>query len=229
VAVSGGALAPALRAWDARHRSHEFTFMATIGDRPIRWNPCRPIHYAVNPNDEPSGAGAVILEAIRRVSAATGIRFVDDGTTDETTDQQIGSAFQSNLPGRSRYLPVLIAFVPGEHFDFIADTTRALAFGEPYRGEGDLAHTYVSGVVAIDASQPLPVGFGSRWSLGPVLMHELGHVMGLAHVPSGREIMWSPMVHGAAIHPDPNQSSYGPGDLAGLRAVGRDAGCLPER
>ncbi len=37
--LSGAALAPALRAWDARHRSHEFTFMATIGDRPIRWNP----------------------------------------------------------------------------------------------------------------------------------------------------------------------------------------------
>lgn len=197
------------------------------GGTPYRWDPCRPIHFVLNPANEPAGAGPVVREAIQRVSDATGIRFVDDGTTVETTDQQIGSAFQTNLPGASRYLPVLIAFVPGEHFNFLTDTPRALAFGEPYRGEGELAHTYVSGVVAIDASGSIPVGFGSRFSLGPVLMHELGHVMGLGHVGDGEELMWSPNVDGHDRLPDLTQTDWGPGDLEGLRMVGRDAGCGP--
>jgi hypothetical protein len=226
VALTGSAIATLVPRAGPSHGPHAFLQQLPDGT-PYRWDPCRPIHYAVNPDDEPSGAGAVVREAIGRISDATGIRFVDDGTTTETVDQQIGSAFQSNLPDRSRYLPVLIAFVPGEHFDFIADTTRALAFGEPYRGEGDLAHTYVSGVVAIDASQPLPAGFGSRWSLGPVLMHELGHVMGLAHVGAGDELMWSPQVRGHDRTPDLTQTDWGPGDLEGLRLVGRDAGCGP--
>ena len=39
---------PLIRAWEARGRSHEFTFMATHGAEPVRWNPCEPIHYVVN-------------------------------------------------------------------------------------------------------------------------------------------------------------------------------------
>jgi len=52
--------------------------------------------------------------------------------------------------------------------------------------------------------------------------------MGLAHVGSPHEIMWSPETS-EAPHPDLWQTEWGPGDLEGLRALGRDAGCLPER
>ena len=85
----------------------------------------------------------------------------------------------------------------------------------------------MSGVIAVDASSPLAVGFQSRWGLGPVLMHELGHVMGLAHVGAGDELMWSPSVKGHDRSPDLDQTDWGPGDREGLRLVGRDAGCGP--
>jgi len=208
------------------HGPHAFLEQLPDGT-PYRWDPCRPIHYVVNPANEPAGAGPVIREAIQRVADATGIRFVDDGTTIETADQQIGTVFQTNMPDEPRWLPVLIAFVPRDHFDFLADTRKALAFGEPHRGEGDEAHTYVSGLVVIDASEELPVGFTSRFSLGPVLMHELGHVMGLGHVSAGDELMWSPNVAGHDRLPDLSQTDWGPGDLEGLRLVGRSAGCGP--
>jgi hypothetical protein len=59
-------------------------------------------------------------------------------------------------------------------------------------------------------------------------MHELAHVMGLAHVASPDEIMWSPDVSEERL-PDLSQTDWGPGDLEGLAALGRDAGCLPAR
>jgi hypothetical protein len=219
-----------IQAWVASgtpHGAHAFLDRATDGT-PYRWNPCQPIHFVVNPHNEPAGAEADIHEAIARLSTATGIRFVDDGTSVYTADQQMGSAFQAGIPGRPRYLPLLITFVTNRDFHFMVDTNQAIAFGMPYRGDGALAHEIVSGVVVIDVGRPIPAGFESRFSMGPLLMHELGHVMGLAHVGAGDEIMWSPTVR-PHDNPDPSQTDWGPGDLEGLRLLGRTAGCLAPR
>ena len=146
------------QAWVASgspHGAHAFLDRATDGT-PYRWNPCQPIHFVVNPDDEPAGAEADIHEAIARLSAATGIRFVDDGTSVYTADQQMGSVFQAGLAGRPRYLPLLITFVTNQDFHFIVDTKQAIAFGMPYRGDGALAHEFVSGVVVIDVGQADP-------------------------------------------------------------------------
>lgn len=206
----------------------EFAFLARSADGPYRWNPCQPIEYEVNLEHAPPGAIQDVREAIRRVSEATGIAFVEVGTTRRTVDSQIGRAFLSGVAGGSKYLPLLIDWVPHEHFDFVADTHRAAAFGLPSTGYGELARTYVSGVVAMDAGERLPAGFGQRYSRGVILMHELAHVMGLAHVGSRTEIMWAPEASDARF-PLLLQADWGPGDLEGLERLGRAAGCLPER
>jgi hypothetical protein len=207
----------------------DHAFLTTLSDGPIRWNPCQPIHYEVNATDAPPTAMDDVREAVHRVSEATGIRFVEDGTTSRTVDQQVGAGFLSTLPGSPRYLPLLIDWVPHEHFLSMVDDPKAEAFGMPWPGHGNLAHEYVSGVVAMDAGGEVPSGFGERYSEGVVLMHELAHVMGLAHVASPHELMWSPEVAGSSSFPDVLQTDWGPGDLEGLRALGRDAGCLPAR
>ena len=205
----------------------ETRFFVTDGRGfPTRWNPCQPIHWVVNLDSAPPGALPSVLGAIARVSKATGIDFVFDGQTHTSPTIQVTS--QMRTPWGT-WRPLLIAWGPRDLILRFTDPNHMLAVGVPRPGFGPTAHEYVSGVVIVNASQPIADGFGTRWSLGPVLMHELGHVMGLAHVPSGHEIMWSPMVEGAALHPDPRQTTYGPGDLAGLHAVGRDAGCLPRR
>jgi hypothetical protein len=214
--------------WNRPKVVGEHAYLEVLPDgSPYRWNPCQPIHYTENLTFAPEGAMDDVLEAVRRVSEATGITFIDDGPTVRTVDQQIGRAFQNGIPGEPRYLPLLIEWVPHRHFDYIVDTPRAAAFGMPYRGDGNLAHTYVSGVVAMDAGERVQGGFDVRYSRGVILVHELGHVLGLAHVASPHELMFSPEVSDET--PDLWQSDWGPGDLEGLRALGREAGCLPAR
>ena len=210
------------------HGQHRFLEALPDGT-PYRWNPCQPIHYEVNLTDAPDGAMVDVREAVQRVSDATGIAFVFDGVTARTVDAQIGTAFQDTTPEGSRWLPLLVAWIPHEHFDFLVDTHKAVAFGEPQRGQGDIAYEYVSGVVAVATGESLPPGFGQRSSRGVVLMHELAHVMGLGHVRSGDELMWSPEVQGATEYPNLFRTSWGPGDLEGLELLGRDAGCLAPR
>ena len=50
-----------------------------------------------------------------------------------------------------------------------------------------------------------------------MLQHELSHVMGIGHVQKWGELM---QPSGGGV------TDYGPGDLAGLRLLGRSQGCL---
>ena len=78
---------------------------------------------------------------------------------------------------------------------------------------------YVTGLIVIDSSQnaKLAPGFGAT-SLGAVLMHELGHVVGLDHVTDTAQIMYPTVTDKPAV--------YAAGDLAGLQQLGRANGCL---
>ena len=53
--------------------------MATLGDRPVRWNPCEPIHYVVNLGAAPDGSLQDVQDAVLRISSATGIAFASTG------------------------------------------------------------------------------------------------------------------------------------------------------
>jgi hypothetical protein len=204
--------------------SGEYRFLHQTPDgTPYRWDPCVPIHYEVNLLEAPDGALDEVREAVDRVADASGYRFAFVGTTVRTADQQIGTSFQTGGTTH-RWLPLLITWVSHPHFDYLADTHRAAAFGMPRTGDGDRHTFYESGLIAIDAGGDLPPGFGTRYSEGVVLMHELGHVLGLAHVGDGDELMWSPDVHGGDAHPDFALSDWGPGDRRGLRALA-DAAC----
>lgn len=207
-------------------RASSYRFLDSRPDgTPFRWDPCGEIHYVVH--DPPPGTLTTVHEAIARVSEATGIPVVYDGLAVRGTDTYFRMQFQRPFVlGQSRsWEPVLIDWIDTEHFRALAGTRHAAAFGTPWTPEGDLEGTYVSGLVAIDEDLRIPPGFRSRYSLGVVLMHELAHVMGLAHVADGDELMWSPDVPNADPMPDLLQTDWGPGDRVGLREVGRQASC----
>ncbi len=65
------------------------------------------------------------------------------------------------------------------------------------------------------------IGANPPWSgvgVGPVLMHELAHAVGLDHVPDPTQLM-------NATASSTGPTTYGAGDLTGLWQVGAAAGC----
>ena len=185
---------------------------------PARWDPCTPIHYVVNPDGAPFGANDEVARAVARLSAASGLNFIDDGTTSERPSRD-RDPYQPASYGNS-WAPILVSWSSAQETDLL-DDPRAEAVTVPiavnsrsHTGGGSL----VSAEVALNTARQLPVGFGPGPSEGEVLMHELGHAVGLGHVASMSEAMY-PSVRGIA--------QYGQGDLDGFAAVGAAAGCHP--
>lgn len=216
VILLGTAIAPAIRAWEARGKSKEFTFMAPHAGDPVRWNPCEAIHYVVNLGAAPAGSLQDVQDAALRLTDATGIAFVYDGLSDEVPvlDRDV---YQPERYG-DRWAPVLIGWADPRtsSFEFVVHGREAAGVAGPLTPNAG-ADIYVSGVVAINAADPNPPGFASPGAQGPVVLHELAHVLGLGHIKAQGELM-EPSGGGV--------TGFGPGDLEGLSQLGRSAGCL---
>ena len=198
--------------------SDEYRFLATIGGRPIRWNPCEPIHYVVNPREAPPGSLQDVQEAISRVSVDTGMTFVFDGSTTEIP-QSDRSSYLPALYGE-RWAPVVIAWADESQTDIpFHDGEDLFAAVSKPLPPPDQTPQFVSGWVVINAVNNNPPGWTSPASQGPTILHELGHIVGLDHVSSKAELMEP---SGGDV------TDFGPGDLAGLELLGRDQGCLRE-
>jgi hypothetical protein len=159
---------------------------------------------------------ADVQEAVRRISAATGIVFVDDGVTDELPTRERAPSHTARYGGV--WSPILIAWVAPDQTDipFGHEGHDAAAVARPlFPGSGK--EIYVSGWVAVNLDDPNPPGWTYPGDQGPTILLELGHVMGLDHVPDEGELM-QPAGGG--------MTDLGPGDRQGLRLLGRRAGCL---
>lgn len=209
-----GVPAPVVAASD----SFRFAAFQTDGSTPVTYDPCRPIHYVIRIQGEPAGGDQIITAAILRVSQATGLRFVYDGATSEAPSRQ-RPPYQPKAYG-DRWAPVLISWVtPSENPDFAADVLGE--GGSASVGPPDGPRAYVSGAVELDAAQitrvlQRPGGSQVVWA---VVLHELGHLVGLGHVTATSQLMY-PQVK-------PAVTDFGAGDLTGLAALGRGT-CRPD-
>jgi hypothetical protein len=184
---------------------------------PTRWNPCEPIHYVVNASLAPPDSIADVHEAVSRISAATGIPFEYEGITDEEASIY-REIYQPDRYG-ARWAPVLIAWADPDDSDIPFESGDRIAAGvavpriPPTRFED----VYVSGWIAINADDPNPPGFDLPGEQGPVILHELGHLMGLGHVKTVGELM-NPSGGGV--------TDLAAGDREGLRELGASGGCI---
>ena len=184
---------------------------------PVRWNPCAPIHYMTNLAAAPPGADTMVAEAVARISAATGIPFVNDGST--TTVPTSQSAVVPNPDGT--WKPVIVGWVRPSQTDLLPGGDVVGVGGPAWYEVGGGPKVYVSGNVLIDPDNTasLPRSFGSGTTLGELLLHEFGHLVGLGHTADASQMMYPTLL------PLP-VAAYGSGDMAGLTALGASSGCL---
>jgi hypothetical protein len=189
---------------------------------PVRWNPCQPIEYELDVEHGPPETQEAISGALDLASMASGITFQYDGTTTQgIAPMRHGRYFADAL--HAVYKPVLITVVSHAAFRRFHVPHRVLAFTHPERGAASADDEWVSGYIAVDGG--IHYASTGRWSMELVIAHEIGHLLGLAHVNDPNQLMFSTQV-ARGVLPAPIDG-YGPGDVAGLALVGSDQGCLP--
>ena len=158
----------------------------------------------------------MIAAAAVRASAATGLRFVNDGHTTEGASKQ-RQAFQPDRYG-DRWAPVLFVWeTADEQPDFGVDLA-GLGGSSPFSW-GDHPAVYVTGTVQLDATKlgrELAHPHGNL-RVQAVILHEIGHLVGLDHVNDQARLMGP---HGGTL------TDSGPGDLTCLATLGNGA-CAP--
>ena len=106
--------------------SHAFA-MTQPGDgsRPVTYSPCREVAVVVNDALAQPGSAGLVEEALAEVSAATGLRLVLEGTTDEPAAERR----ELRIPERygDRWAPALVAWTTPRRSRACVVTWRASA------------------------------------------------------------------------------------------------------
>ena len=194
------------------HASGSYKFLATNDDgTPVGYSPCRPLHYVVNAALEPEGATRLVEDAIDTMSRATGIKFINDGPTAEAPSPS-RAPYQKESYGE-RWAPLLIAWTTPEQSPQLKGPVIGTG-GSTHFSFGDGPRSFVTGSLELDSPQiteDLRKASGAGYATA-VILHELGHVMGLEHVDDPLQLMYPEIGT-----PD----GLADGDLNGLRELGR--------
>lgn len=183
---------------------HRFLNTQPGSDQPVGFSPCRTIDYVVNPEQAPRGWRRYVEDAIAEVSERTGLRFDDEGTTEDRD-------FEQRIDPVRGPKPVLIGWADEDEVADLADDVAGL--GGPTMTELGGRRAYVTGSVVLDSEttdrlERQPRGSELQVAL---LLHELGHLVGLDHVEDPEQLMYPDGI---------TRPGYGPGDVEGLAALG---------
>ena len=198
-----------------------------------RWNPCQTsVKYRVNLAQAAStatGRYAALKDvkgAIARLSYATGIRYQYLGTTKTVPTgvnwwRNTGDAELIVSWVNQNYSSTRSSLLLKDSRGWLAGTAGWQSWRWGAYNGSPAGTAIVRGYVVLNAAQrsAFAPGFGSGRTRGELLIHELGHTVGLNHVDTTSQIMYPYMIKRAS-------ASYQSGDRAGLAKVGRSAGCI---
>jgi hypothetical protein len=225
--LTTGAVAAAPQQAQAATAAYKLTY-ATMPNRTkvaVRWNGCqRAITYKVNLSSVPRAQRATILAetktAVGQIAAVTRFTFSYKGTTTEVP--RIGS-----MPRQSAELVIAYTTPSKTNYNLYGSLLGegGLYYGWSSRtvnGRTTYSVAAQRGFVVIDTPDMLRrtrIGYGTGARRTNLMVHELGHAMGLQHVSDIHQQMY------------PVLSSRSPkglawGDRAGLTRIGRGAGCI---
>lgn len=187
----------------------------TITGTRTRWDSCKRITWAFNPHHAPGHALSQLKEGISRIHAATGLEFKYVGRTSAKPQPTSSTAKKANITVGWRTARDFAAFRHAPQTAGIGGRSWYTGYREP---DGSRVNRAFTGGVVFNANQHLGRGFGKGHTWGEVIIHELGHVMGLDHTDAKTQIMYYSTLG--------RNADWGAGDLTGLRKLGDTNGCL---
>ncbi len=182
---------------------HAWFFTQPGSELPVTWSSCRPVRYVVNPQYAPEAWRDLVERAVAEVEDASGLDFVFKGLTDDR-------AFNRSISSPTDFPPVLIGWArPDEVADLHGNVVGAAG---PDSITVDGHTTFVTGKVILDAEYftELEQRADADGAVA-VMMHEIGHLLGLDHVDDPGELMYAENL---------GRTTFGPGDRQGLGILG---------
>ena len=199
----------------------------------VRWAPCTVtsagtrthyITYRVKTAGVPSRV-RLVQRALAKVTAASGLQFRYLGTTSYvphnavihylTGDRVLFDAADERAHTGAE---LVIAWAKGSATNLLTPTEAGVGTVS-WSGNYSSQLRIVQAAVVMKRGVSLEPGFADGSSVGALLLHELGHAVGLNHVGLRSQIMY-PTIGSWS------RAAYHYGDVAGLRLVGRPAGCF---
>ncbi len=193
-----------------------YAFIDKVGGEPVHWDRCRRIGYRINLRHAPARAVRQTKEAVRRVAAASGLRFAYRGAS------RVRPRLNAAYPRDTR---LLIGWMTPRESPALEGSVAGVG-GPLYYTSGGHRGEIVKGFVQLDAglNTKLTGGFGAgprvgyQGTKGQLLMHEISHAVGLDHVADTRQILFYSLTHKRAV--------FAAGDRNGLERVGRRRSCF---
>lgn len=171
---------------------------------PVTYSSCRsvPVEFNLHGVDDPDATRRILLQALGQASAASHLNLVYVRDSIRRPSRNWGT-----MGG----YPVLIGFSDASEIPIMDGVAGR---GGSSWTDVDGHSTYISGQIVLER------GFWNRqldsWrgdeEARAVVMHELGHVLGLGHVQDDGELMNADNV---------GRTEWGPGDRKGLAVLGK--------